>query len=482
MPSSAASSRSPYNDIVGRSIASSRRSRMLAIRFFGGGLLALGVAAAADRFLVSLAFPNGYAAIVMLGAGLLLVSSVTFVSAGEPKAPVSRVSGGGFASYLRGGLDVFRTDARFRLFVYAQWLGGAVMMALPFYVLQVIAVQGGMSQVAFLLGAQTAGALMSNALWGWWGDHHGKQSLYQGVALMRAAPPILIMVWVSMAGMWAMPAIWGFACVFLLLGALGNGTTIAMLGFLMEISPDDRRAGLQRLLQRPGGAGGAAAHRRGRHRRGHVALRRLRRQPRRLHPAIPDHPAARPLKAGAMKIRRLIARSWTLSKVFYRLRGVRLDGRPDDQIWYFAFGANMHDSAFRQRRKMRPAEWRPGRIGGYRLRFNLEGRPIGKAAPANISADAEAEVWGVLYRISRADLLHLDSTEGVPGRRYRQLWVRRREDREGNRVEAVTYIADGKERDGNPSLRYLTLLRDGARAHDLPEPYLRYLDSVKPAE
>ena len=72
----------PYNDIVGRSIPSARRSRMLAIRFFGGGLLALGVAAAADRFLDALAFPNGYAAIVLLGAGLLLVSSVTFVSAG----------------------------------------------------------------------------------------------------------------------------------------------------------------------------------------------------------------------------------------------------------------------------------------------------------------------------------------------------------------------------------------------------------------
>ena len=231
----------PYNDIVGRSIASSRRSRMLAIRFFGGGLLALGVAAAADRFLESLVFPNGYAAIVLLGAGLLLASSVTFVSAGEPKAPLPEASGGGFAGYLRGGLDVFRTDARFRLFVYAQWLGGAVMMALPFYVLQVIAVQGGVSRVAFLLGAQTAGALLSNALWGWWGDHHGKQSLYQGVALMRAVPPILIMVWVSMAGMWGVPAIWGFAVVFLLLGALGNGTTIAVIGYLMEISPDDRR-------------------------------------------------------------------------------------------------------------------------------------------------------------------------------------------------------------------------------------------------
>jgi len=32
---------------------------------------------------------------------------------------------------------------------------------------------------------------------------------------------------------------------------------------------------------------------------------------------------------------------------------------------------------------------------------------------------------------------------------------------------------------GNPSLRYLTLLREGARAHELPEHWIRYLESVE---
>ncbi|MCH7936895.1 MAG: gamma-glutamylcyclotransferase [Proteobacteria bacterium] len=182
-----------------------------------------------------------------------------------------------------------------------------------------------------------------------------------------------------------------------------------------------------------------------------------------------------------IRLRRLIAKSWTLSKAYYRLHGLRIDGKPDDRVWYFAFGANMHDSAFRERRGMRPIEWRPGRVRGYRLRFNLEGRPRGKAAPANISPDPKAEVWGVLYQITRAGLVHLDSTEGVPGRRYRHLWVDA-EDSDGRAIAAVTYIAEGKETDGNPSLRYITLLRDGARAHGLPEHYLRFLDDVKHAE
>ncbi|MFQ5973987.1 MAG: gamma-glutamylcyclotransferase, partial [Alphaproteobacteria bacterium] len=89
-----------------------------------------------------------------------------------------------------------------------------------------------------------------------------------------------------------------------------------------------------------------------------------------------------------------------------------------------------------------------------------------------------AEVWGVLYRITRADLVRLDATEGVPGPRYRHLWVEA-EDTSGVLVRAVTYIAEGKETDGDPSLRYITLLREGARAHGLPEPYLRFLDNIR---
>ncbi|GGX86476.1 hypothetical protein GCM10007160_12230 [Litchfieldella qijiaojingensis] len=181
------------------------------------------------------------------------------------------------------------------------------------------------------------------------------------------------------------------------------------------------------------------------------------------------------------RLRRDVARSWWLSKLWYRLNGLSIAGRPDDEVWYFAFGANMHDSAFRERRRMRPLEWRVGRINDYRLRFNLEGRPKGKAAPANIESCPGDEVWGVLYKITRRDLIWLDSTEGVPGRRYRQIWLDA-EDANGQPVEAVTYIAKGKEIDGNPSLRYITLLRDGARAHGLPEHWVRMLKQVKHAE
>ena len=178
----------PYNDIVARSIPSGARSRMLAWRFFGGGVLALAVAFAANYVLEALPFPDGYAAVVLLGALLLFTSALFFVSAGEPDAASDRRTHAGFLNFVRGGFDVYAVDRRFRLFLIAQWLGGAAAIALPFYILQA---QASPAEAALLLAAQTAGALLSNPLWGWYGDRRGKRELLEVVAALNTAAPML---------------------------------------------------------------------------------------------------------------------------------------------------------------------------------------------------------------------------------------------------------------------------------------------------
>lgn len=175
--------------------------------------------------------------------------------------------------------------------------------------------------------------------------------------------------------------------------------------------------------------------------------------------------------------RRAIARSWILSRWYYRLHGLRLTGRASDPVWYFAYGSNMHSDAFLEMRRMRPTEWRVGQLKGYRLRFNLDGKPKGKSAPANICPDPDSEVWGVLYKITHRQMLRLNLSEGVPGRGYRPTWLEMH-NVDGQTVRAMTYVAKGKESDGCPSLRYITLIRDGARAHGLPASWLQMLESV----
>ena len=230
----------PYNDIVGRSVPSDRRSRLLALRFFGGGVLGLGIAAVADRLVVGLTFPASYAAIVGIAALLMYLSTVLFIWPGEPDGQPAPQKAG-FVSYLQDGLAVLRKERSFRLFVFSQWSGSTVMMALPFYIVAADELQFDLARVALLLGAQTTGALAANALWGWWGDSYGKRHLLRGVSFLRVFPPLGILLAASTLPTSPTTLFAIFLATFFLLGALASGVTIAVLGFLMEISPDDRR-------------------------------------------------------------------------------------------------------------------------------------------------------------------------------------------------------------------------------------------------
>ncbi len=230
----------PYNDIVARSVPSEMRSRLLATRFFGGGVLALGVAAIATRLFGRLEFPISFAAVIAMASVLMLLSSTVFTSLGEPDTMAIKSEKLTFFRYLRDGVKVFQTDNRFRKFVFAQWCGGAVLMALPFYVVQASNQGFDLRQIALLLGAQTAGALISNPLWGWWGDRRGKDKLLSLIAAARILPPLLVLLLI----VFPIPGssvISVYTGLFFLQGALSNGLTIAVIGFLMEISPDDRR-------------------------------------------------------------------------------------------------------------------------------------------------------------------------------------------------------------------------------------------------
>ena len=230
----------PYNDIVARSVASDRRSRMLSIRFFGGGLVALIVAWIADNLLRTLEFPTSYAAILGIAAILMLISAVIFTAMGEPKRETPLKAVGGFFGYLRDGVVTFQTDPVFRRFVFAQWCGGAVLIAAPFFIVAANRLEVGFENVALLMGTQTLGALLGNPLWGWWGDYRGKLSLMRGIAIARAVPPVtlLYILLFPVPIVYVVPIL---LIVFFSLGALMNGLTIAVIGLLMEISPDDRR-------------------------------------------------------------------------------------------------------------------------------------------------------------------------------------------------------------------------------------------------
>ena len=145
-------------------------------------------------------------------------------------------------------------------------------------------------------------------------------------------------------------------------------------------------------------------------------------------------------------------------------------------VWYFAYGSNMNEQLFRNRRHMVWQQMRIGRLDGYRIAFTVAGghRP-GASAPANILEAPGESVYGVLYLLPLRKFARLDNSEGE---QYRYLWAQV-EDSQGHRVAAVTYQVAHEAAQGRPSRSYLNLIREAARQRGLPEDYIARLDQVE---
>lgn len=168
---------------------------------------------------------------------------------------------------------------------------------------------------------------------------------------------------------------------------------------------------------------------------------------------------------------------WSVLRHFIRFRRGRLPpARLPDPIWYFAYGSNMNERLFRDRRHMIWQEARVGRLNGYRLVFTVAGgRRPGISAPANIVAAPGESAYGVLYLLPLRKFARLDNSEG---KQYAYVWTEV-EDIEGKRVPAVTYRVPHAAPEGCPGRAYLNLIRGAARQRGLPEDYIAFLDRVE---
>ncbi len=182
-----------------------------------------------------------YGLIFGVGAIVLALSTACFALVREPPAPTTGERPE-FGVFLRDGWRVWRHDRRFRLFLWAQWLGGLTIMAIPFYIVQARRVSGlAEAEAGTLVAAQMLGGLLFNPLWGWWGDRQGKLSLLKAVAGVSAISPILAITLSFFPALSPAATILGYSAVFFFVGATLSGSIIADLGYLMEISPDDHR-------------------------------------------------------------------------------------------------------------------------------------------------------------------------------------------------------------------------------------------------
>ncbi|MEZ4340074.1 MAG: gamma-glutamylcyclotransferase family protein [Sandaracinaceae bacterium] len=140
--------------------------------------------------------------------------------------------------------------------------------------------------------------------------------------------------------------------------------------------------------------------------------------------------------------------------------------------WYFAYGANMATRVLR-RRGVTAIESHAARLPGHRLVFEEPGIPWLEPAFASLRADDDEVTHGVLHRLTDEDLAALDRIEGIGYDRVAHVV-----EVPGRGEIAASFYASRRSTTGRrPSRRYIRILVEGAREHDLPARWIERLEA-----
>ena len=151
------------------------------------------------------------------------------------------------------------------------------------------------------------------------------------------------------------------------------------------------------------------------------------------------------------------------------------------RVGYFAYGSNMQRATFAGRRGIVPAAAAAARVRGWRLVLDKPPMvPTGHGF-ANLAADPDAEVFGVLYDLSAEELAHVELTEGVTLGNYRQIEVDVVRVATDERTRAFTLVSDRRDPQLRPSTIYMARLIEGAEEHGLPAQWIAHLRAIPTA-
>jgi AIG2 family protein len=149
------------------------------------------------------------------------------------------------------------------------------------------------------------------------------------------------------------------------------------------------------------------------------------------------------------------------------------------RLWYFAYGSNMESATLRGRRGIEFSRALPARALGWRLVLDKPPLvPVGGSF-ANIVPDPDAEVLGVAFEVTVAELEHIELTEGVRVGNYRRVDVALSPI--GTSAETLTAVSLTSERRDptlRPTRRYMACLVAGAEEHGLPAAYVAFLRTI----
>jgi gamma-glutamylcyclotransferase (GGCT)/AIG2-like uncharacterized protein YtfP len=142
---------------------------------------------------------------------------------------------------------------------------------------------------------------------------------------------------------------------------------------------------------------------------------------------------------------------------------------------YFSYGSNI---SLERMRKLCPNAVCIGvaHLPDYQLVFTTHLAQRNRGG-ADVVPKSGGEVWGLLYKISDAELAAMDANKFYPeiyDRILVDVFVRE----EPTPTQAWTYVMQDKQKSfAQPTNDYVRLLLDAAQANHFPETYRRYLAS-----
>lgn len=228
-----------WMDLVGKSVAVTRRGRFFASRQVVGGVLSIaagaGVAGLLD--LEALAFPLNYGLVVCIGALIYTANVGTFVAMVErPGRTTERLALG---DLIRRLPHYLHSNHRFARTMGVLLLVNLARVSLPFFIVfgrRSFGLAEG--SLALILPLQMAGRISGAALWGYIGDRFGHHRGIRGVAVAFALPSILALVMAV-----ALPASFApiaFPALFFVLGFALEGWP-PFINYMLEIVSEDER-------------------------------------------------------------------------------------------------------------------------------------------------------------------------------------------------------------------------------------------------
>jgi hypothetical protein len=148
----------------------------------------------------------------------------------------------------------------------------------------------------------------------------------------------------------------------------------------------------------------------------------------------------------------------------------------NETVWRFGYGSNLGRDTLEKKKNLTLYDYRPGCILGYRLAFEQPGPPFVDPSFASCREAPEQTLYGVAFRITKEQAAGLDQQEAgydVKGCKFVDI--------QGEEILNVGLYVPQRSVDRalpQPSLRYLRLMRSGARQAGLSADYIKVLDDT----